>query len=312
MRQDEESRLKENTIEAIRKMIPEDRISLNEKMAGHTTFRVGGPADCFITVNDIEELSGCLSVIRDQKEEYFLIGNGSNLLVGDKGYRGIVLKLSGEFEDIEAEGTYIEAGAGALLSKTAMKAYEASLSGLEFASGIPGSIGGAIVMNAGAYGGEMKDVVREVTLFDPVSHSVVKKKADEMAFGYRDSIIKHSELIVLKACFELKKDDRDKIKALMDDLTERRITKQPLNYPSAGSTFKRPEGYFAGKLIDDSGLRGYRVGGAMISDKHCGFVINKSEATALDIITLIKDVQTAVMDKQGVAIEPEVLMIGEF
>ncbi|MCR5735631.1 MAG: UDP-N-acetylmuramate dehydrogenase [Lachnospiraceae bacterium] len=295
-------------------------------MAGHTTFKAGGPVACYIEADDEKELEYILRVLKENNEKYFILGNGSNLLVSDKGYDGFVIKLSGNLsavsinpdpelsEDDPCKDEYftVRAKAGASLISVAVKSAEASLTGLEFASGIPGSIGGAMVMNAGAYGGEMKDVVRSVTLLDTDTFMTVQRSAGEMEFKYRDSIVKHSGLIVLEAEFWLKKGDPATIKSRIEELKQKRIEKQPLEYPSAGSTFKRPEGYFAGKLIEDSGLKGYSVGGAMVSDKHCGFVINKGGATASDIMTLIKDVQRIVKEKQGVMLEPEVILLGEF
>ncbi|MCR4924206.1 MAG: UDP-N-acetylmuramate dehydrogenase [Lachnospiraceae bacterium] len=303
--------MKDDRIDALRAVLHKGSILPKENLSGHTTFRVGGPAGCFIEVFDNKELEDCISILKDGGEDYFIIGKGSNLLASDEGYKGAVIKLAGEFNEINREAATITAGAGAALAGVSLAAAEASLTGLEFASGIPGSVGGAIVMNAGAYGGEMKDLVKEVTLFDPDKGSIVKLKGEEMSFGYRDSIVKHSKLIVLRVLMELKEGKREEIQELMDELRRKRTEKQPLEYPSAGSTFKRPEGYFAGKLIEDSGLKGYTVGGAMVSEKHCGFVINKGGATAADIKSLIEDVQKTVKEKQGVWLEPELLFLGK-
>ncbi|MCR4739100.1 MAG: UDP-N-acetylmuramate dehydrogenase [Lachnospiraceae bacterium] len=307
--------LKEDTFFKLGKKIDGSRIKSDEMMAGHTTFRVGGPVSCFIEVCDTPELLYCLKVLRENDERFFLLGNGSNLLVHDEGYEGCILKLSGSFSDItikpaEDPGYYVvSAGAAASLINVSIKSANEALTGLEFASGIPGTVGGAMVMNAGAYGGEMKDVVKTVTLLDINTGDICTRTAEEMGFGYRDSIIRHNDLIVLRADFLLKKGDRDSIWEKIEELKEKRVSKQPLEYPSAGSTFKRPEGYFAGKLIEDSGLKGYSVGGACVSEKHCGFVINKGGATAADIITLIGDVQRIVKEKQGVMLEPEVIIL---
>lgn len=239
------------------------------------------------------------------------MGNGSNLLVSDKGYRGVVIQLWKNFSDIETEDNTITVKAGALLSKVAAEALEESLTGMEFASGIPGTMGGAVMMNAGAYGGEMKDIIREVTVLTREGELLTLSK-EEMNFGYRTSVVKEKGYVVISAELQLRKGDREEIRKVMDELKERRVTKQPLDMPSAGSTFKRPEGYFAGKLIMDAGLRGFSVGGAQISEKHCGFVVNKGDATAADVLGLIGEVQKRVQEKFGVALEPEVKFLGEF
>jgi UDP-N-acetylmuramate dehydrogenase len=243
--------------------------------------------------------------------DFFLLGNGSNLLVSDKGIRGAVIHLSKGFNNIDIKDNIITAKAGATLAGIARVAYDNSLTGFEFAAGIPGSLGGAIVMNAGAYDGEMKNVVRSVKLMD-YNGNIVTKTNEEMHFSYRHSLLKEESYIVLEVEIALEKGDQADIKAKMDDLSQRRRDKQPLEYPSAGSTFKRPEGYFAAKLIDDAGLRGYSVGGAQVSTKHCGFVINTGNATATDVYTLINDVQNRVKKSSGVEIEPEVILVGEF
>ena len=301
-------------------------------MAGHTTFKAGGPVTCFIEAEDLKTLRFIMELLNENEEEYFLLGNGSNLLVSDKGYDGIVVKLSGSFADVVigaedalssifestdtdtdgAEYIRIKAGAAASLASVALRSADASLTGMEFASGIPGTIGGAIVMNAGAYGGEMKEIVEYVTRYDVRSGLIVRKNAEEMRFSYRDSIVRHEELIVLETGIRLKKGDPDRIRELIGELKEKRFAKQPLEYPSAGSTFKRPEGYFAGKLIEDSGLKGYSIGDAQVSKKHCGFVINRGKATASDIMSLVRHVQKTVMDRQGVMLEPEIIFLGEF
>ncbi len=277
----------------------------------HTTFRVGGPADYFVMPESSGEVQQVISLCREEKMPYYVIGNGSNLLVSDEGYRGVILQIYRTMSRIEAEGTLIRAQAGALLSAIAAKAYENSLTGFEFAAGIPGTIGGASVMNAGAYGGEMKDVIRSVTVLDQ-DGKIRKIEREDLEMGYRTSIISKEGYITLEAEIELSEGKPEEIKALMDDLRTRRVTKQPLEYPSAGSTFKRPEGYFAGKLIQDTGLAGFQVGGAQVSEKHCGFVINKENATAADIDSLMRQVSEKVKETFGVTLEPEVKRLGVF
>lgn len=291
--------------------IEKERIRTQEPMKMHTTFRVGGPADYFVMPETPEEVQQVIGLCREEKMPYYVIGNGSNLLVSDEGYRGVILQIYRTMSHIEAEGTRIRAQAGALLSAIAAKAYENSLTGFEFAAGIPGTIGGASVMNAGAYGGEMKDVIRSVTALDQEGQ-IRKIDRENLKMGYRTSIIAKEGYITLEAEIELSDGNPEEIKALMDDLRTRRVTKQPLEYPSAGSTFKRPEGYFAGKLIQDTGLAGFQVGGAQVSEKHCGFVINKDNATASDINYLMKQVSEKVKEKFGVTLEPEVKRLGVF
>lgn len=288
-----------------------DRVLLEEPMKRHTTFRIGGPAEVFVMPGNLEEVQRILEICRTEDLPYFILGNGSNLLVSDKGYQGVVVQLYRNFGQIRVEDSRIHAQAGALLSGIAAAAREASLTGFEFAGGIPGTLGGAVVMNAGAYGGEMKDVLKEVTVLTPEG-GVLTLQADELHMGYRTSVIKEAGYIVLEAVISLEKGDQEEIRSHMQELAGMRTSKQPLSYPSAGSTFKRPEGYFAGKLIMDSGLRGYQVGGAQVSEKHCGFVINTGNATAKDVTTLMSDVQRIVMEKFGVKLEPEVKFLGEF
>ena len=275
------------------------------------TFRVGGPADFFVTPKNYEELSWVLKCCAKYEMPCYIMGNGSNLLVSDQGYRGVVIQLFRQLNDIQCEGNVIRAQAGALLSAVANRALEEKLTGFEFAAGIPGTLGGACVMNAGAYGGEMKDVLKSVAVLTREGERITLQK-NELELGYRTSIIAKKNYIVLEAEIELEVGDAEEIKAVMDDLKERRTTKQPLEYPSAGSTFKRPEGYFAGKLIQESGLQGFQVGGAQVSEKHCGFVINKDQATAADIAELIRQVQDRVEEKFGVRLETEVKRLGEF
>lgn len=297
--------------EALVKVLDEDQIKPEEPMKNHVTFRVGGPADFFVTPKNYEELSGVLKCCAKYEMPCYIMGNGSNLLVSDQGYRGVVIQLFRQLNDIQCEGNVIRAQAGALLSAVANRALEEKLTGFEFAAGIPGTLGGACVMNAGAYGGEMKDVLKSVTVLTREGERITLQK-NELELGYRTSIIAKKDYIVLEAEIELEVGDAEEIKAVMDDLKERRTTKQPLEYPSAGSTFKRPEGYFAGKLIQESGLQGFQVGGAQVSEKHCGFVINKDQATAADIAELIRQVQDRVEKKFGVRLETEVKRLGEF
>lgn len=295
----------------IRTIVPEERLLFHEPMSRHTTFRVGGEAECMAVVETKEELSQLISYLGRIEQDYFVLGNGSNLLVGDKGYRGIIVKLGPRLSAVGVEKNHIAAGAGALLSKVAFAARDAGLSGLEFAAGIPGSIGGAIVMNAGAYGGEMKQVVQMVRVIDKEGE-ILTLDNDTMEFGYRTSIIRDRPFIVLGVVLKLTPGNKEEISARMEELMKQRKSKQPLEYPSAGSTFKRPEGYYAGKLIMDAGLRGYRIGGAQVSEKHCGFVINRGGASAADIREVIEEVQERVRDRFHVRLEPEVIFLGDF
>lgn len=283
----------------------------DEPMRKHTTFRIGGNADIFVRPESKEQIAEILRLCRSQEVPYFILGNGSNLLVGDKGFRGVVINIMDNMNDIKVDGGIIKAQAGAMLIKVSRVARDNSLTGLEFASGIPGTIGGAIYMNAGAYGGEMKDVVIQVTAMDAYGE-IYTFGADELEFSYRHSVIQQRALIVLDVTMKLEAGDQKSIDDRMSELAVARRTKQPLEYPSAGSTFKRPEGYFAGKLIMDAGLRGYRVGDAQVSEKHCGFVVNRGNATADDVMKLIDDVKAKVSEEYDVVLEPEVRMIGEF
>ncbi len=292
-------------------LMDRERIKKDEPMKKHVTFRVGGNADYFVTVKNADEIAAVINLCKEEKVPYFIMGNGSNLLVGDKGIRGVVIQIAKDMNEIEVDGETITAMAGALLSKIAGAALNAGLTGLEFASGIPGTLGGAVVMNAGAYGGEMKDVLDMVRVLTPEGE-ILELGKDALKLGYRTSVVAEKNYIVLDARIVLKKGDKEKIREYMEDLKGRRTSKQPLEYPSAGSTFKRPEGYFAGKLIDDAGLRGFALGGAQVSEKHCGFVINKDNATALEIIKLIEEVQKRVKENSGVALETEVKKVGEF
>lgn len=294
-----------------------EQILVDEKMSAHTTFRVGGEADIFVEINTSEELRKVLAALWSEGfcvpgEDYYLLGNGSNVLVSDSGIRGVVLHLSREYGKIALDqpgGTTLVCEAGATLAAVAHRAYEYGLTGFEFAAGIPGSLGGAIVMNAGAYGGEMRHVVKSVRLMTP-DGEIVEKDAGEMRFSYRHSILKEEPFIVVEVALALARGSQQEIRAKMEELASRRREKQPLEYPSAGSTFKRPAGHFAAQLIEEAGLRGFSVGGAQVSEKHCGFIVNKGNATAADIDTLIKEVQKRVKCSSQVTIEPEVILLG--
>lgn len=297
-------------------IIPKENIIKNEDMSRHTTFRTGGPADYFLKVSKREELKALIKLFYEEglefSKDYYVLGNGSNLLVSDEGFRGIILTLEGEFSECRMESdTEIRAGAAVLNVAVANLARDNSLTGFEFAHGIPGSIGGALVMNAGAYGGEMKQVVKSVTaIMEDGTERVFGE--NELGFGYRTSVFKSTCCVITDTLLCLKKGVKEEIEEVMDDLKNRRISKQPLEYPSAGSTFKRPEGYFAGKLIEDAGLKGYTIGGAQVSEKHSGFVINKGQATSQDVYRLILDVQKKVLEFSGVELSPEVILLGEF
>ena len=298
-------------LEKLQKVLGEAKVLVNEPMASHTTFRIGGPADYFVMPETVEEVAAVLKLCKEEEMPYFILGNGSNLLVGDKGFRGVVIQLYKNFDELQIEGTTVTAKSGAMLIRVAKESGKAGLTGLEFASGIPGTIGGAMVMNAGAYGGEMKDVVSAVAVHTK-DGEIKTLTGEEMNFRYRGSVVEDEGYIVLEAVMELKKGNLEEIQARIEELSIQRKTKQPIEYPSAGSTFKRPEGYFAGKLIQDSGLRGYKVGGAQVSEKHCGFVINAGGATAADVMQLMQDVSDKVNAQFGVTLEPEVKRIGEF
>lgn len=298
-----------NFLEHLKQVIPEENIRLNEPMKNHTTFRIGGNADFFVSVNR-EQLPQILAVAKQDEVPVTIIGNGSNLLVKDGGIRGLVVEIGKNMEDIQLHGNCITAGAGALLSKIARAAADAGLSGLEFASGIPGSLGGAVVMNAGAYGGEMKQVLVSAKVLDKDGEEKTLSN-EELDLSYRHSCIEEKGYIVVEATIRLNLKEKEQIFAEMEDIRKRRMEKQPLEFPSAGSTFKRPEGYFAGKLIQDSGLSGASVGEAQVSEKHNGFVINKGNATAQDVLTLIENVKKEVYRQFQVELVPEVKIIGE-
>lgn len=303
--------MKQEFYEKLSKIVRKEQILEEEPMKKHTTFRIGGPAEYLILPQTTEEIADVIKLCRQEEIPWYIVGNGSNLLVADEGVRGVVIQLLRNFNQIQVEGCQIRMQAGAQNAAVAKRALDASLTGFEFAAGIPGTIGGAVVMNAGAYGGEMKDILKEVTVLDP-NGMIRTIPAEELELGYRTSIIARKGYVVLEAVIVFKTGDPKEIKAAMDELKEKRVTKQPLEYPSAGSTFKRPEGYFAGKLIMDAGLRGFSVGGAQISEKHCGFVINKGNATAKDVTELMDETKKIVMEKFGVALEPEVKRLGQF
>ncbi|MBE5870201.1 MAG: UDP-N-acetylmuramate dehydrogenase [Lachnospiraceae bacterium] len=295
----------------ISELVGSENILQNEPMKDHTTFRIGGEAECLLKVPGQDEMIELMKCFHKLETPYYVIGNGSNILVGDKGISGIVLSTSEHMNRISIDGERITVEAGEMLSRVAAVARDQGLSGLEFAAGIPGTIGGAIVMNAGAYDGEMKQIVECVRVVS-AEGEVLELDNETMEFGYRTSIIKNRPFIVLEAVLKLRRAGKEEIKAKMDDFTAKRREKQPLEYPSAGSTFKRPEGNFAGRLIMDAGLRGFRVGGAQVSEKHCGFVINVGGATAADVVEVMEEVKEQVKDRFNVELEPEIILLGEF
>ncbi len=287
-----------------------DQIKIKEPMKSYTSFQVGGPAEVMIQAETPEELGALVRFMDAERIPVFILGRGTNLLVPDEGYPGVILKLGRGFSTVEAEGNCLKAGAAAALEEVSDAAMQAGLTGLEFAAGIPGSLGGGVVMNAGAYGGEMSQVLTTVCAMNPKGEILTFQK-EEMKLGYRTSIFKEKKYIVLWACMELNKGNTEEIFNKMEEFNRLRREKQPLEYPSAGSTFKRPEGYFAGKLIMDAGLRGFSIGGAQVSEKHCGFIINKENATASDIMELMKEVQKRVKERFDVELEPEVITLGK-
>ena len=300
--------ISKTVVKTLENFLPAENIYINEPMSKHTTFRIGGEADCFLRIENVEQLRKVQRYLQQLEIPYFVLGNGSNLLVGDEGYRGVILEIADKMNDVRVMGSLIVAQAGAPMSKIARIACENELTGFEFAAGIPGTIGGGVVMNAGAYGGELKQVVTLVKVVDKEGN-LLDLDNDTMEFGYRTSAIKHLPFTVAEVQIQLQKGDRAEIKSRMEDLATKRREKQPLEYPSAGSTFKRPEGYFAGELIMNAGLRGYQIGGAQVSEKHCGFVINKGGATAADVKQLIAHVQDSVKNQFGVDLEPEVIIM---
>ncbi|MBQ7767177.1 MAG: UDP-N-acetylmuramate dehydrogenase [Lachnospiraceae bacterium] len=296
----------------LKELLPTAEIFYEEPMSKHTTFRIGGAADVFIKISEEEQLKTLIPYLTEKHIPYYVIGKGSNLLVGDKGFRGVVLQLADTFETVKVNLNVITACAGASMAMIAKAAQQNGLTGLEFAAGIPGSVGGGVIMNAGAYGGEMKDVISKVR-FLCRDGSVKEYTGEEMCFGYRTSALKNKpEYIVLEIEMLLQPGDKEEILKKMQELAVCRREKQPLEYPSAGSTFKRPEGYFAGKLIGDAGLGGYAVGDACVSEKHNGFVINRGKASAQDVQTLIEIIQCKVYEQFGVELEREVIYLGDF
>ena len=298
-------------LQNLREQIKAGTVTEQEPMNKHTSFAIGGPADVFVQPATREEIRSAVYCAKEAGIPFFVMGNGSNLLVSDEGFRGMIIQIGKNFQAISVKDTVIEVQAGALLSRTARAAWNAGLTGFEFAAGIPGTTGGAVAMNAGAYGGEMKQIVESAEVLTSEGE-VLNLTNEELGMGYRTSVIAKNDYVALSAVLKLEKGDRQEIRAYMEDLKERRVTKQPLEFGSAGSTFKRPEGYFAGKLIQDSGMQGYRVGDAQVSEKHCGFVINRGNATAAEVMQLMKDVADRVEEKFGVRLEPEVRRIGEF
>ncbi len=286
-----------------------EEVYINEPMKNHTSFKTGGEADVYIKADKAENIIKAIDILKKENIDYVIVGNGSNLLVSDRGIEGTVIEIGSLMNKISVDGTNIYAEAGALLSSIASAAVENSLSGLEFASGIPGSVGGAVFMNAGAYDGEIKDVIVYADVINK-DGEIVRLSKDELKLSYRSSVIGKENLIVVGAQFQLNTGNKEAIREKMADFASRRRDKQPLNYPSAGSTFKRPEGYFAGKLIEDSGLKGKKIGGAQVSEKHAGFIVNIGNAKSDDIIELIDCCIETVYNKFGVRLEPEVRFIG--
>lgn len=299
----------DNIIDIIANVVSRENIIVNEPLKKHTTFKIGGDADFFVSPASGDEVALLIKTLKEQGINYYVLGNGSNVLAPDEGYSGVIIYVGENLSDIEIiNDTIIKVQAGAMLSKTAHVALDNSLTGMEFAAGIPGSVGGAIVMNAGAYGGEIKDILVSATVCD-TEGNIITIPMNELKLAYRYSIIEEKQYTVLSAVFKLQKGNKEDIKFTMSELAKKRREKQPLELPSAGSTFKRPEGYFAGKLIEDSGLRGYTVGGAQVSEKHCGFVVNKGDATSYDVKKLMQDVSDEVYKQFGVRIEPEIKIL---
>lgn len=295
--------------DALAQTVGADNVLKNEPMSSHTTFRIGGPADYYVTPGSPDEVIKILDLCKKSDMPFYIVGNGSNLLVKDEGFRGLIIEMGSRFSTVSINEYRVTAGAGAKLGQVAKTAMENGLAGMEFAHGIPGTVGGAVVMNAGAYGGEIKDIIVEATVLDDDGNIYVLSK-EALELGYRQSIISKKNYIVLEAVFELLPDDPAWIKGRMDELASKRREKQPLEYPSAGSTFKRPLNGFAAKLIEDSGLKGYSVGGAQVSEKHSGFVINKGGATAEDVLKLIDHIRDTVERDSGIRLETEVKIVG--
>lgn len=293
------------------KILGKENVFLNEPMSKHTTFKIGGNADFFLTPETEEQLKDTFVAAKSAGMPVFILGNGSNLLVGDKGIRGAVISLYKKLNRIEISGDEIYAGSGVLMSRVSSVALSHSLSGFEFASGIPGTVGGGVYMNAGAYGFDLKEIIKSVRYMNN-DGKIGELLCEECEFGYRESIFEKRGYTVLGATFKLKKGEESEIRAAIDDYTKRRVTKQPVEKPSAGSVFKRPEGYFAGALIEGANLKGFSIGGAQVSEKHAGFIINTGNATAKDVLDLIEHIKAVVFEKNGVMLEPEVRLVGEF
>lgn len=300
--------MSDNIAELMSEIVGKENFKPNAPMSEYTTFKVGGPADYFVLPRNDQDIKAIIELCKKNNIKYFIMGNGSNVLVNDQGYRGAVIQLYENMRGYELSDTTIRVQAGIKLYDLSEILWENSLTGFEFASGIPGTLGGAVSMNAGAYGGEMKDVVISAKVMDE-NGEIIELLKGELEFGYRTSAILKKNYILLEATLKLEKGEKEVIREKITELSNRRKDKQPLEFPSAGSTFKRPEGHFAGKLIMDSGLAGYRVGNAMVSEKHCGFVINVGGATSKDIQTVINDVSDKVFEKFGVRLEPEVRML---
>ncbi|MCR4897541.1 MAG: UDP-N-acetylmuramate dehydrogenase [Lachnospiraceae bacterium] len=302
--------LGESLLKKIREYLPEEQIFPNQSLKDMTTFRAGGGCSCLLEIDTEEQLCQLLRLFGRTETPYFILGNGSNTLVKDAGYSGIVLHIDRSMDAITVEGNILTAEAGAMLSKASRVAAEHGLTGLEFAAGIPGSVGGGVVMNAGAYDGEMKDVVKSVRVVGK-DGEILELRGSAMEFGYRTSVLRNRPFVVTSVTFELKPGNPEEILGKMEDFNRRRREKQPLEYPSAGSTFKRPEGHFAGQLIMEAGMRGFQIGGARVSDKHCGFIINAGGASAADILDVMGEVQDRVYSCFGVRLEPEIVVLGD-
>ena len=301
--------MKRETAELLRKAMPEASVRTDEKMSEHTTFRTGGPAAVFVEPASAEDIKSVIRICRETGADHFVLGRGSNLLVSDSGYDGVVIHIADSMSDIACYDDVIKAEAGASLAAVAAAARKNSLTGLEFAGGIPGSLGGGLRMNAGAYGGELKDVLVSAVVMDK-DGNISERKREDLGMGYRGSRIADDDLIALSGVFRLHPGAITEITEYMQELAEKRRSRQPLEYPSAGSTFKRPEGYFAGKLIEDAGLKGFRVGGACVSEKHCGFVVNDRNGTSQDVLAVMRAVREKVLSEYGVLLEPEVRFLG--
>ncbi len=301
---------KAEILEVLMQTVDKNRILIDEPMKNHTSFKIGGPADFLVLPEKMEEITETVKMLKRKSIPYMIIGNASNLLVRDKGIRGVVIKLGESYNHVTIEGTRVTAESGVLLSRLAKQIAKASLKGFEFASGIPGSLGGAVFMNAGAYGGEMKDVVTSVKALNDQGE-VITLNNQELQMGYRSSILQEKHYAVLEVVMKLEVGESEEIYEKIRELDQQRTTKQPIHLPSAGSVFKRPEGYFAGKLIQDSGMKGFCIGGAEISTLHCGFIVNQGGATAQDVIDLVEEVQKNVKEKFGVDLERELRIIGE-